>query len=133
MVRPHGGDVVRDRVPSVTVLNGFGKSVGLTNTFSVSAVAAAQIRAPIATNPGMDRVLSTVDPLVFACNDGPLNDIRRMAVAGAPWRTARSVPIAACRASGWRAAPAPLSLSNCPFERAFRPFVLISIGNQAPD
>ena len=61
VVRPHAGDLFRDRVPAAAVvLNGFGKSVGLmqvdelgvletpialTNTFSVGAVATAQIRA----------------------------------------------------------------------------------------
>jgi len=96
VVRPHAGDPFRDRVPAAAVvLNGFGKSVGLvqveelgvletpialTNTFSVAAVATAQIRQCIAANPETGRSLSTVNPLVFECNDGFLNDIQRMAI-----------------------------------------------------
>ncbi|PZX32306.1 putative D-AMINO PEPTIDASE, DmpA family [Cupriavidus phytorum] len=98
VIRPHGGDPYRDKVPAAaTVLNGFGKSVGLvqvdelgvletpvalTNTFAVGAVAQAQIRAAVAANPEIGRALPTVNPLVFECNDGYLNDIQRMAVAG---------------------------------------------------
>jgi len=96
VVQPHSGDPYRDKVPSAAVvLNGFGKSVGLvqvaelgvletpialTNTFSVPAVAQAQIRQCIAANPECGRSLPTVNPLVFECNDGFLNDIQRMAV-----------------------------------------------------
>lgn len=96
VVRPHAGDLFRDRVPAAAVvLNGFGKSVGLlqvdelgvletpialTNTFSVAAVATAQIRQCVAANPETGRGLSTVNPLVFECNDGFLNDIQHMAV-----------------------------------------------------
>jgi D-aminopeptidase len=98
VVRPHAGDLFRDRVPAAAVvLNGFGKSVGLvqleelgvletpialTNTFSVAAVATAQIRQCIAANPETGRSLPTVNPLVFECNDGFLNDIQRMAITG---------------------------------------------------
>jgi D-aminopeptidase len=96
VVRPHGGDPFRDRVPAAAVvLNGFGKSVGLmqveelgvletaialTNTYSIAAVEAALIRQCIAANPESGRSLPTVNPLVFECNDGYLNDIQRMAV-----------------------------------------------------
>ncbi|WP_427912263.1 P1 family peptidase [Ramlibacter sp. MMS24-I3-19] len=96
VVRPHAGDPYRDKVPAAAVvLNGFGKSVGLvqlhelgvletpialTNTYSVSAAAQAQIRQCIAANPESGRSLPTVNPLVFECNDGFLNDIQRMAV-----------------------------------------------------
>jgi D-aminopeptidase len=96
VVRPHGGDPYRDRVPAAAVvLNGFGKSIGLvqleelgvldtpialTNTYSVAAMAQAQIRQCIAANPQAGRELPTVNPLVFECNDGFLNDIQRMAV-----------------------------------------------------
>ncbi len=96
VVRPHAGDLFCDRVPAAAVvLNGFGKSIGLvqleelglletpialTNTFSVAAVAAAQIRQCIAANPETGRSLPTVNPLVFECNDGFLNDIQRMAI-----------------------------------------------------
>ncbi|HSW19006.1 MAG TPA: P1 family peptidase, partial [Ramlibacter sp.] len=96
VVRPHPGDLYRDRVPAAAVvLNGFGKSIGLvqvdelgvletpialTNTYSVAAVAQAQIGHCIAANPESGRNLPTVNPLVFECNDGFLNDIQRMAV-----------------------------------------------------
>ncbi|QET01955.1 P1 family peptidase [Cupriavidus pauculus] len=98
VVRPHGGNVYTDKVPAAaSVLNGFGKSIGLvqvdelgvletpialTNTFSVGAVAQAQIRAAIADNPEIGRAWPTVNPLVFECNDGYLNDIQAMVVAG---------------------------------------------------
>lgn len=97
VVRPHAGDPFLLRVPAgLAVLNGFGKSVGLlqveelglletpvalTNTFSVPAVAAAQIRQCVASNPQCGRALPTVNPLVFECNDGFLNDIQCMAVS----------------------------------------------------
>ena len=96
VVRPHAGDPYLQRVPAgVSVINGFGKSVGLvqveelgvletpialTNTFSVPEVARAQIRQCVAANPECGRGLPTVNPLVFECNDGYLNDIQRMAV-----------------------------------------------------
>jgi D-aminopeptidase len=98
VVRPHAGDPYLQRVPAgVAVLNGFGKSIGLVqveelgvletpialaNTFSVPAVAAAQIRQCVAANPECGRSMPTVNPLVFECNDGYLNDIQRMAVTG---------------------------------------------------
>ncbi|KTS35031.1 D-aminopeptidase [Methylobacterium indicum] len=104
VIRPHAGDLYHDRVPAAAaVLNGFGKSIGLmqleelgvietpialTNTFGVPAVAAAQIRAALAVNPGIGRELPTVNPLVFECNDGHLNDMARMVVAEAHYRQA---------------------------------------------
>ena len=96
VVRPHPGDPYQHKVPAAAVvLNGFGKSVGLvqlgelgvletpialTNTYAVPMVALAQIRACIATNPEAGRSLPTVNPLVFECNDGYLNDIQRLAI-----------------------------------------------------
>ncbi|MDQ0570188.1 D-aminopeptidase [Variovorax paradoxus] len=101
VIRPHAGDPFRDKVPAAAVvLNGFGKSVGLvqlaelgvletpialTNTFSVGTVATAQIRHCVAANPESGRSLPTVNPLVFECNDGFLNDIQRMAVTEADY------------------------------------------------
>ncbi len=78
------------------MINGFGKSVGLvqvqelgvletpialTNTFSVGQVATAQIRQAIAAHPAIGRDWPTVNPLVFECNDGYLNDIQAFAVS----------------------------------------------------
>ncbi len=94
VLRPHAGDLFQDKVPAAaTVLNGFAKSIGLlqldelgvletpialTNTFSVAAVAQGQVRQAIAANPEIGRLLPTVNPLVFECNDGYLNDIQAM-------------------------------------------------------
>ncbi|WP_233831796.1 DmpA family aminopeptidase [Paraburkholderia sp. ZP32-5] len=96
VIRPHRGDPFVDKVPAAaSVINGFGKSIGLvqvdelgtletpialTNTFGVGAVAQAQIGAAIRANPRIGREWSTVNPLVFECNDGYLNDIQAMAV-----------------------------------------------------
>ena len=96
VIRPHRGDPFLDKVPAAaSVINGFGKSIGLvqveelgtletpialTNTFGVAALAQAQIRAAIQANPRIGREWSTVNPLVFECNDGYLNDIQALAV-----------------------------------------------------
>lgn len=106
---PHGGNLYRDKVPAAaTVINGFGKSIGLiqidelgvletpialTNTFGVAALAQAQIRAAIADNPQVGRAWPTVNPLVLECNDGYLNDIQALAVTEADYRSA-------CEAAG---------------------------------
>jgi D-aminopeptidase len=104
VVVPHAGDPFVDKIPAVAaVINGFGKSVGLmqveelgvfetpialTNTFSVGAVMQAQIREAMAAHPRLGREWATVNPLVFECNDGYLNDIRALAVAEEHYRTA---------------------------------------------
>lgn len=109
VVVPHPGNLFLDRVPAAAaVINGFGKSIGLvqvdelgvletpialTNTFSVAAMAEAQIRQCIAANPETGRHLPTVNPLVFECNDGYLNDIQQLAVNTTHYR-------AACNAAG---------------------------------
>ena len=96
VIYPHDQSLFLKKVPAAaTVLNGFGKSVGLiqvdelgvletpialTNTFSVSAIAQAQIQQAIAMHPEIGRRLPTVNPLVFECNDGYLNDIQAFAV-----------------------------------------------------
>lgn len=98
VVRAHRDDPYRHKVPAAaSVINGFGKSIGLvqveelgvletpialTNTFGVAAVAQAQIRAAVASNPQIGREWPTVNPLVFECNDGYLNDIQALAVEG---------------------------------------------------
>ena len=92
VVRPHGEDPFLWKVPAgVAILNGFGKSIGLvqvqelgvlespialTNTFAAGTVARAQIARACLDNPEIGRSLSTVNPLVFECNDGFLNDIQ---------------------------------------------------------
>lgn len=96
VIRPHMADpfLVKSRAAS-TVLNGFGKSIGLmqiaelglletpialTNTFAVGAIAQAQIASACRSNPQIGRDTHTVNPLVLECNDGWLNDIQAMAV-----------------------------------------------------
>ncbi len=104
VVHAHGQDPYRHKVPAgVAVINGFGKSVGLlqleelgqletpialTNTFSTSAMAQAQIRECVERNPETGRAWSTVNPLVLECNDGYLNDIQRMVLGEADYRQA---------------------------------------------
>ena len=96
MLRPHPGDVFMLKVPAgVAVINGFGKSTGLvqvqelgvlespialTNTFAVGTVATALVRSAVAAQPEIGRGLPTVNPLVFECNDGYLNDLQAFAV-----------------------------------------------------
>ncbi|WP_133647702.1 P1 family peptidase [Paraburkholderia flava] len=96
VIRPHRGDPFLDKVPAAaSVINGLGKSIGLvqvdelgtletpialTNTFGVAALAQAQIRAAVRANPRIGREWPTVNPLVFECNDGYLNDIQALAV-----------------------------------------------------
>ena len=104
VVVAHDGDPFVAKVPAASVvLNGFGKSVGLiqvdelgvfetpialTNTFAVGTVMQAQIRAAMAAHPKLGREWATVNPLVFECNDGYLNDIRALAVTEEHYRTA---------------------------------------------
>jgi len=107
VVRPHPGNVYLDKVPAAaSVINGFGKSTGLvqvrelgvletpialTNTFGVGTVANAQIRQAVAENPQIGREWATVNPLVFECNDGFLNDIQTLAVSEADYLAAYAV------------------------------------------
>ena len=104
VIHPHARDPFLHKAPAAAaVINGFGKSLGLlqleelgqletpialTNTFSVPAVAQAQIARCIAANPEVGRAWSTVNPLVLECNDGYLNDIQRMAVTAAHYDAA---------------------------------------------
>ncbi|KND55488.1 macromolecule metabolism macromolecule degradation degradation of protein, peptide, glycopeptide [Candidatus Paraburkholderia kirkii] len=104
VVRPHRGDAYRDKVPAgACVINGFGKSIGLmqveelgvletpialTNTFGVGTVANAQIRAVIGANPQVGRDEPSVNPLVFECNDGYLNDMQALAIGEAHYMNA---------------------------------------------
>jgi D-aminopeptidase len=92
VIAPHARDPFLYKVPAaITVINGFGKSAGLvqirelgvletpialTNTFSVSAVAMAQIRQAVDRHREIGRAWPTLNPLVFECNDGYLNDIQ---------------------------------------------------------
>jgi D-aminopeptidase len=103
-VRPHAGDPFNDKVPAAAaVINGFGKSVGLmqlnelgvletpialTTTLSVGTIVMAQVRAAMAAHPGLARTTTTVNPLVFECNDGYLNDVQALVIAETHYRQA---------------------------------------------
>lgn len=109
VIHPHAGDPFLEKVPAaVCVINGFGKSIGLlqvaelgvletpialTNTFSVGEIAQAQLRQACARLPGIGRDWPTLNPLVFECNDGYLNDIQAFAVQGDHY-------LQACRSAG---------------------------------
>ena len=95
VVLPNDDPLMQKPLAASCVFNGFGKSVGLmqmaelgcletplalTNTFSVGAIATAQIRAAVSAHPEVGREWSTVNPLVLECNDGYLNDIQALAV-----------------------------------------------------
>lgn len=107
VLRAHSGSHYLHKVPAAaTVINGFGKSVGLmqldelgvletpialTNTFSVPAVAQAQISQAIQLHPEIGRAWPTVNPLVFECNDGYLNDIQAMRVSKEDYQKAYEI------------------------------------------
>lgn len=95
-ILPHQGNLFRQKVPAAAhVINGFGKSAGLmqvnelgcletpivlTNTLAVGTAFNALVRHAVAGNPDIGRETSTVNPLVFECNDGFLNDIQAMCI-----------------------------------------------------
>ncbi|WP_068083827.1 P1 family peptidase [Polycladidibacter stylochi] len=77
------------------VFNGFGKSTGLvqveelgeletpillTNTLSVGAASEGLIRHMLEITPEIGLEAGTVNPVVFECNDGYLNDIRALSI-----------------------------------------------------
>lgn len=91
-VLPHGGNLFRDKVmAAASVINGFGKSVGLlqiqemgtiespilmTNTMSVGTVYTGVCRYMLERNSDIGVSTSTINCVVTECNDGMLNDIR---------------------------------------------------------
>jgi len=93
---PQTGNLFLHKLPAgLAVINGFGKSVGLmqvqelgllespialVNTVAVGAASTALIRDALAQNPELARSLPTLNPLVFECNDGWLNDARVLAL-----------------------------------------------------
>lgn len=95
-VLPHGGNCFQDKVMAgVSVINGFGKSVGLiqiqelgtietpillTNTLSVGTACEALTRYMLEGNPDIGVTTGTVNCVVTECNDGRLNDIRGLHV-----------------------------------------------------
>jgi len=93
-ILPHAGNLYQSKVPAaVFVLNGFGKSAGLsqvaelgeietpivlTNTLAVATGMEAILDWTLA-QPGNEKVM-TVNAVVGETNDGYLNDIRRRAL-----------------------------------------------------
>lgn len=95
-ILPHGGNLFRDKVMAgVSVINGFGKSVGLlqieelgtietpiilTNTLSTGTACEALTRYMLEQNQDIGVLTGTVNCVIGECNDGRLNDIRGMHV-----------------------------------------------------
>lgn len=95
-VFPHSGNIFRQKVPAaVSVINGFGKSVGMvqieelgnietpilmTNTFGVGTALNALVAYMLEENEDIGVTTCTVNGIVTECNDGELNDIRGMHV-----------------------------------------------------
>lgn len=96
-ILPHTGDIFHDKCPAGShVINGFGKSVGLiqvnelgnietplllTNTLSVGTASTALVKYMLERNADIGCDTGTVNPMVFECNDGHLNDIRGLHVS----------------------------------------------------
>lgn len=96
VVLPHGDNLFSEKVVACAhVINGFGKPAGLsqvnelgvmetpvalTNTLSVGAAMEGLVLDALGRNPEIGRSTDTVNPLVFECNDGGLNDIRGLHV-----------------------------------------------------
>lgn len=92
----HEGNIFRSKVVAgASVLNGFGKSLGIvqlkelgnietpiimTNTLSVGEAATALTKYCLEQNEDIGVSTGTVNPLVTECNDGRLNDIRGLHV-----------------------------------------------------
>jgi len=95
-ILPHTGNLFRNKVMAgASIINGFGKSVGLvqieelgnietpiimTNTFGVGTAINALTKYMLKDNEDIGTTTSTVNCLVTECNDGELNDIRGMHV-----------------------------------------------------
>ena len=95
-ILPHEGNIFRSKVVAgASVLNGFGKSLGIvqlkelgnietpiimTNTLSVGEAATALTKYCLEQNENIGVSTGTVNPLVTECNDGRLNDIRGLHV-----------------------------------------------------
>lgn len=95
-VLPHGDNCFQNKVMAgVSVINGFGKSVGLiqiqelgtietpillTNTLSVGTACEELTRYMLEGNPDIGVTTGTVNCVVTECNDGRLNDIRGLHV-----------------------------------------------------
>ncbi|MEV0263139.1 P1 family peptidase [Streptomyces sp. NPDC050617] len=96
VVVPAPGSLFRDKpVAGLEVVNGFGKAAGLsqvaelgvletplalTNTLSVGSAFEGLVRHALDGHPEIGVTTGTVNPVVFECNDGWLNDIRGLHV-----------------------------------------------------
>lgn len=103
-ILPHEGNWFRDKVMAgVSVINGFGKSIGLiqieelgtietpiilTNTFSVGTASNALVKYMLEKNGDIGILTGTVNCVIAECNDGELNDIRGMHIKEEHVRTA---------------------------------------------
>lgn len=92
VILPHSGNVFRDKLfAGVSVINGFGKSVGLmqvqelgtiespiimTNTLSVGTALTACVKYMLEKNKEIGVQTGTVNCVITECNDGEMNDIR---------------------------------------------------------
>ena len=95
-ILPNEGNIFRSKVVAgASVLNGFGKSLGIvqlkelgnietpiimTNTLSVGEATTALTKYCLEQNEDIGVSTGTVNPLVTECNDGRLNDIRGLHV-----------------------------------------------------
>lgn len=127
-IRPHGGNVFRDRVPAALhVGNGFGKLLGVTQVRELGELetpilltctlcvwkAADALTEWMLAREGMEGVRS-INPVVGETNDGGLNDIRSRPITPghvrAALESARSGPVdegsvgagTGTRAFGWK-------------------------------
>ncbi len=98
-ILPHEGNVFREKLfAAASVINGFGKSVGLvqmdelgtlespilmTNTLSVGTALTAAVKYMLDKNPEIGVQTGTVNCVVTECNDGEINDIRGLHVTEA--------------------------------------------------
>lgn len=95
-VLPHEGNIFQDKVMAgVSVINGFGKSIGLiqidelgtietpiilTNTLSIGTAWTALTKYMLRQNPDIGVKTGTVNCVITECNDGRMNDIRGLHV-----------------------------------------------------
>ena len=95
-VLPHEGNIFQDKVMAgVSVINGFGKSIGLlqvdelgtietpiilTNTLSIGTAWNALTKYMLRQNEDIGVSTGTVNCVITECNDGRMNDIRGLHV-----------------------------------------------------
>lgn len=95
-ILPHEGNMFQDKVMAgVSVINGFGKSIGLvqidelgsietpiilTNTLNIGVAWNAVTKYMLEQNEDIGLTTGTVNCLITECNDGRINDIRGLHV-----------------------------------------------------